>query len=77
MGVLYHRDKANVFADTLSHLSMVSMYHVDEGKNGLVNYVHRLFRLVVRLEDSPNCGFVVHNNSSSSLVIDAVEDIGT
>ena len=32
--------------------------------------VHRLARLGVRLEDSPNGGFMVHHNSESSLVVE-------
>ena len=32
--------------------------------------VHRLARLGVRLEDSPNGGFMVHHNSNSSLVVE-------
>ena len=32
--------------------------------------VHRLVLLGVRLEDSPNGGFMVHHNSDSSLVVE-------
>ena len=32
--------------------------------------VHRLARLGVRLENSPNGGFMVHNNSESSLIVE-------
>ena len=32
--------------------------------------VHRLARLVVRLEGSPSGGFMVHHNSESSLVVE-------
>ena len=32
--------------------------------------IHRLACLGVRLEDSPNGGFVVHHNSDSSLVVE-------
>ena len=35
-----------------------------------MKYVDRLARLVVRFEDSPNGGIVVHNNCESSLVVD-------
>ena len=31
---------------------------------------HRLARLGVRLEDSPNSGFLVHHNSDSSFVVE-------
>ena len=46
------------------------MSHVEEGKKDLVKNVHKLARLGVRLEDSPNGGFVVHHNSESSLVVE-------
>ena len=46
------------------------MSHVEEAKKDLVKDVHRLARLGVRLEDSPNGGFVVHHNSESSSVVD-------
>ena len=69
MSVIYHPDKANVVADSLSRMTMVSVSHVDEAKKDLVKDVHRLDRLGVRLEDSPNYGFMVHRNSESSLVV--------
>ena len=68
MSGLYHPDKANVVADALSHMTMGSMSHVEEGKKDLVKDVHRLVRLGVCLEDSPKVGFMVHDNSESSLV---------
>ena len=67
MSVLYHTGKANVVADALSHLSMGSASRIDEANKDLVKYVHRLARLGVRLEDSPNGGFMVRHNSDSSL----------
>ena len=39
-------------------------------KKDLVKDVHRFARLGVRLEDSPNGGLMVHNNSESSLVVE-------
>ena len=69
MSVLYHPGKANVVADSLSHMIMGSVSHVEQGKKELVKDVHRLDRLGVRLEGSPNGGFMVHNNSKSSLVL--------
>ena len=48
---------------------MGSVSHVDEEKKDLVNDVHRLDRLGVRLKDSPNGGFMVNHNSDSSLVV--------
>ena len=44
-------------------------FHVEEGKKDLVKNVHMLARLGVRLEDSLNCGIMVHPNSESSLVV--------
>ena len=64
--MLYHPGMANVEADALSHLSMGSVSHVDNAKRNLVKDVHRLDRLSVRLEDSPNGGGVVHHNFKSS-----------
>ena len=46
--VYYHPGKANVVADALRMLSMGRTTHVDNGKE-LVNDVHRLARLDVRL----------------------------
>ena len=69
MSVLYHLNKDNIVADALSCLSMDSVSHTDKTKKNLVNDVHRLARLGVRLEDSPNGGFMVHHNSESSLVV--------
>ena len=68
--ILYHPCKANVVADALSRMSMGSVSHINEAKKDLVNNVHRLTRLGVRLEDSPNGGFLVHHNSKSSLVVE-------
>ncbi|WMV50068.1 hypothetical protein MTR67_043453, partial [Solanum verrucosum] len=36
MSVLYHSDKANVVADTLSRLSMGTVAHIDKDKKELV-----------------------------------------
>ncbi|TMW94799.1 hypothetical protein EJD97_009787 [Solanum chilense] len=57
MSVLYHPGKANVVADALSRISMISA-HVPDCKKELVNEVHRLAQLGVRLEDSPKEGFM-------------------
>ena len=70
MSVIYHPDKANVVADSLSRMTMVSVSHVDEAKKDLVKDVHRFPRLGVRLEDSPNGGFMVHHNFESSLEVE-------
>ena len=69
MSVLYHPDKANVVADTLSRSSTGSVSHVDEFKTNLVRDGHMLARLGVRIEDSLNGGIVVYHNSESSLVV--------
>ena len=69
MSVLYHPDKDNVVADALSRMTMSSVSHVEESKKDLVKDVHRIARLGVRLEHSPNCGFMVHHNSKLSLVV--------
>ena len=65
MSVLYYPSNANVVADDLSHITMVSVSHIDEAKKDLVRVVHRLARLGVRLEDSSDGGFMVHDNSKS------------
>ena len=56
--------------NALSHITMGSVSHVEEEKNELVKDFHRLARLGVRLEDSPNGGLMVHHNSDSSLVVE-------
>ena len=56
--------------DALSHMTMGSVSHVEEGNKDQVKDVLRLARLGVRLEDSPNGGFMVFNNSESSLVVE-------
>ena len=70
MSVLYHSNKANVVAEALSHMTMGSVSHIEEAKKDIVKDVHRLARLVVRLDDSQNSGFMVHHNSESSLVVE-------
>ena len=53
---------------TISPIMLLIGYvsHIDEVKKDLVRDVHRLARLGVRLEDSPNGGFIVHHNSKLS-----------
>ena len=70
MSVIYHPDKANAVADALSRMTMGSVSHIDEAKKDLVRDVNMFARLGVRLEDSLNGGFIVHNNSESSLVVE-------
>ena len=59
--------------DALSCMTMGSASHINEAEKDLVKDVHRLARLGVRLEDSPNGCFMVHHNSKSLLAIDEVE----
>ena len=68
INVLNHPGKANIVVDALSRMTMNSMAHVEEGNKDLLKDVHRLVRLGVCLEDSPKVGFMVHDNSESSLV---------
>ena len=70
MSILYHSDKTNVVAYALSRMNICSVSHVEEGKKDLVKNVHRLDRLGVRLKDSPNDGFMIHNHFESSLVVE-------
>ena len=56
--------------DDLCHISMGSVSHIEEAMKDLVKYVHRFARLVVRLEDSTNGGFMVHHDSELCLVIE-------
>ena len=70
MSVLYHPDKDNVVADALSQMTMDSLSYLDEAKKDLASEVHRLARLGVRLERSPDGGAIVHHKSESSLVVE-------
>ena len=70
MKFLYHPGKANVVADALSRMTMGSVSHVEQEKKELVKDIHSFDRLGVRLEDSPNGGFMVDHNSDSSLVVE-------
>ena len=49
---------------------MGSVSHLNEAKKDLAKEVHRLDRLGVRLEISPDGGAIVHHNSESSLVVE-------
>ena len=48
-------------ADALSCMTMGSVSHVEEVNKDLVKDIHRLARLGIRFEDSPNGGFMVHH----------------
>ena len=63
IGVLYNPDKANVVDDTLSWMTIGSVSHLNEDKKDLAREVHRLARLGVRLESSPDGGAIIHHNS--------------
>ena len=51
-------------------MTMGSVFILDKSKKVLSKEVHRLARLRVKMESSPDGGAIVHNNSESSLVID-------
>ena len=70
MSVLYHPDKANVVVDSPSRMTMGIVSHLDEAKKELTRELHRLARLGVRLESSPDGGAISHPNSKSSLVVE-------
>ena len=70
ISVLHHSGKANVVEDALSRMTMGNVSHIEEANKDLVKEVHKLARLGVRLERSPNKGAIVHNNSESSLVVE-------
>ena len=59
MSVLYHPGKDNVVVDALSLITIGSVSHIDDAKKDLVKDVHRLARLVERLEDSSTLRMVV------------------
>ena len=72
MSVLYHPDKAKVVENVLSRMTMGSMSNIEDSKKDLAKYVHRWDRLGIRLEDSPNGGFMVPQNSKSYLVVEVM-----
>ena len=55
--------------DALSHITMGSVAYIDDAKKYPTKEFHRLGRLGVRLEGSPNGGAIVHHNFKSSLVM--------
>ena len=70
MSVLYHPDKADVVADALSRLSMVSVAHLEEGKKELAHDVHYFAKLGVMLLDSAKGSTMMQNSFESSLVLE-------
>lgn len=65
MSLFYHPRKANVVEDALSRVWLIWLMY-----NELVKDIHRLDKLGVRLKESSKCGFIVFDNSESSLVVD-------
>ena len=70
MSVLYHPLRAYLVVDALSQVSMGSVTPMVYDNKELVKEVHRLVRLCVILGYSSTCGFIVHDKSYSSLVVD-------
>lgn len=68
MSVLYNPGKDNVVTDALSRVSMGSVTHMVDDKEELVNEFHKLAHQGFRIEGSPKDGFLVRQNSESSLV---------
>ena len=63
MSVVYHHGKGSVVTDDLSHMTMGSVSPIEEANKDLAKDIHRLAVSGVQLEDSPNGGFMVLNNS--------------
>ena len=51
-------------------MTMGSISHLDEAKKDLARQVHRLGRLGVSLDSSPDGGAIVHHHSDSSLMVE-------
>jgi len=68
MSVIYHLDKVNVVADTLSKLSMNRVSHIEDDKKEIVCDLHMFVHLGVSLIDFKDGGVIVQNGSESSLV---------
>ena len=69
MSVIYNPSKTNVMADALSRMTICSVSHVKKAKKDLLNDVHRLARLGVRLEDTPNGCLILWSIITSSNVL--------
>ena len=70
MSVINYLAKSNVVVDSLRHLSMGSVSHIGDKKKEMVNDVHQLSRLGVRLVDTLSGGVSIYSNSESSFVVD-------
>ena len=73
MSVHYHPRKVNVVAYALNRLSMGSVAYVEEKRKELVEDVHRLARLGVRLMSISDSGVIVQNGAEPSLVVEVKE----
>ncbi|XP_070050513.1 uncharacterized protein [Nicotiana tomentosiformis] len=71
--IMYHLEKANVVADTLSRKSIGSLAHLESYQRLLAEEVYRLASLGVRLADSSGGGVIVKNRAESSLVVEVKE----
>ena len=74
MSVHYHLGKLNVVADALRRFSMGSVAHVEEERKELMNNVHRLFPLGIRLISISDNGVTLQNGEESSLVVEVKEN---
>ena len=70
MSVHDHLGKANVLANSLSRLSMVSVAHVEEERKELVKDDHSLARLEILLMSISDSGVTVQNGEKSSFVVE-------
>ena len=61
-------------ADVHSRVSMGSVAHVGEGKKWLVNEVHKMARMDVRLVISVDSSMLVQNGSESLLIVSGKTD---
>ena len=71
---VHHHPGKNVVADALSRLSIGSVSHFEEQRKELVNDVHRLARLGVRLMIISDSGVTFENGAKSSFVVEVKEN---
>ncbi|KAM3264521.1 hypothetical protein P3L10_001515 [Capsicum annuum] len=67
--ILYHPGKANVVADALSRKAMMEPIE----RQGMIEDLHQLASLGVRLLETPNKELIVHNAAEPSLVAEVKE----
>ena len=70
MDILYHPGKANVVADALSRRSMGSLSYLGVEKRELVQELHQLASLGVRLLEAEDSGVTIQDTAVSSLVVE-------